>query len=62
MRFGISTHIYHDRRLGREHLAEIAGYGFDSIELFATRSHFDYRDEAAIATRAVAERDRAGAQ
>lgn len=48
MRFGISTHIFHDRRLGREHLAEIAGCGFESIELFATRSHFDYRDEAAI--------------
>lgn len=48
MRFGISTHIYHDRRLEREHLAQIAGYGFEAIELFATRSHFDYRDEAAV--------------
>jgi sugar phosphate isomerase/epimerase len=48
MRFGISTHIYHDRPLGREHLAEIAAHGFESIELFATRSHFDYHDEAAI--------------
>jgi len=48
MRFGISTHLYHDRRLGRDHLAEIAGCGFESIELFATRSHFDYRDERAI--------------
>jgi sugar phosphate isomerase/epimerase len=48
MRFGISTHIYHDRQLGREHLEQIAGYGFDTIELFATRSHFDYRDQAAI--------------
>jgi sugar phosphate isomerase/epimerase len=48
MRFGISTHIYHDRQLGREHLEQIAGYGFDTIELFATRSHFDYRDPAAI--------------
>jgi sugar phosphate isomerase/epimerase len=49
MRFGISTHLYHDRRLDREHLAQIASYGFDTIELFATRSHFDYHDEAAIA-------------
>ena len=46
MRFGISTHLYHDRRLEREHLAQIAGYGFEAIELFATRSHFDYRDAA----------------
>lgn len=49
MRFGISTHLYHDVRLGREHLAEIAGYGFEAVELFATRSHFDYHDPAAIA-------------
>jgi sugar phosphate isomerase/epimerase len=48
MRFGISTHLYHDRRLDREHLAQIASYGFEAIELFATRSHFDYRDAAAI--------------
>ena len=49
MRFGISTHIYHDRRLDRDHLGQIAWYGFDAIELFATQSHFDYRDETAIA-------------
>jgi sugar phosphate isomerase/epimerase len=48
MRFGISTHLYHDRQLGRDHLAEIASYGFEAIELFATRSHFDYHDEAAV--------------
>lgn len=48
MRFGISTHLYHDRRLERDDLAQIAGYGFDSVELFATRSHFDYRDQASI--------------
>src|SRR6476661_6184047 len=50
MRFGISTHLYHDRRLDRQHLEQIASYGFDTIELFATRSHFDYHDEAAIAS------------
>ena len=48
MRFGISTHLYHDRRLELDHLAEIAGYGFDAIELFATRSHFDYRDTGSV--------------
>jgi sugar phosphate isomerase/epimerase len=48
MRFGISTHLFHDRRLDREHLAQVAAYGFETVELFATRSHFDYRDEAAI--------------
>src|SRR5438094_1104742 len=49
MRFGISTHLYHDQRLSREHLAEVASYGFDAVELFATRSHFDYHDRNAIA-------------
>ena len=49
MRFGISTHLYHDQRLSRDHLVEIAAHGFESIELFATRSHFDYHDESAIA-------------
>lgn len=48
MQFGISTHLYHDQTLDRAHLEEIAAHGFGSIELFATRSHFDYRDEQAI--------------
>lgn len=49
MRFGISTHLYHDVRLDRAHLAEIASHGFEAVELFATRSHFDYHDPADIA-------------
>src|SRR4026209_2427653 len=47
MLFGVSTHLYHDRRLERDHLAQIASYGFEAVEVFATRSHFDYRDDAA---------------
>lgn len=53
MRFGISTHLYHDQKLDRDHLAEIAGYGFECVELFATRSHFDYRDELAVRSLAL---------
>ena len=49
MHFGISTHLYHDQRLSREHLEQIAAHGFEAIEVFATRSHFDYHDPAAIA-------------
>jgi sugar phosphate isomerase/epimerase len=49
MRFGISTHLFHEQRLSREHLGQIAAYGFEAIEVFATRSHFDYHDPAAIA-------------
>jgi sugar phosphate isomerase/epimerase len=48
MRFGISSHLYHDQQLDRSHLAQIAGYGFEALELFATRSHFDYHDANAI--------------
>jgi sugar phosphate isomerase/epimerase len=47
-RFGISTHLFHDHRLVREHLVDIAAHGFEAVEVFATRSHFDYRDAAAI--------------
>src|SRR4051794_41523731 len=49
MRFGISTHLFHHQRLNREHLAQIAAHGFEAVEVFATRSHFDYHDKAAIA-------------
>jgi sugar phosphate isomerase/epimerase len=46
-RFGVSTHLFHEHRLTREHLVHVAAHGFDAIEVFATRSHFDYRDEQA---------------
>ena len=47
-RFGISTHLFHDRTLDREHLVHIAAHRFDAVEVFATRSHFDYHDDQAI--------------
>ena len=47
--FGISTHLYHGERLSREHLLEIAAHGFEAVELFATRTHFDYHNPAAVA-------------
>jgi len=48
-RFGLSTHLFHDHRLTRDHLALVAKHGFDAVEVFATRTHFDYRDENAVA-------------
>lgn len=45
----MSTHLYHNQRLGRDHLLEIASYGFESIEVFATRTHFDYHNPSAVA-------------
>jgi sugar phosphate isomerase/epimerase len=46
--FGVSTHLFHEHRLTREHLVHIAAHGFDAVEVFATRSHFDYADPASI--------------
>ncbi len=46
--FGISTHLFHSERLDRRHLDDIAGYGFDAVELFATESHFNYHERPAL--------------
>jgi len=48
-KFGVSTHLFHEKRLGRDHLVDIAAHGFEAVEVFATRSHFDYRSPQAIA-------------
>ena len=45
--FGISTHLYVADRLDRDILVEIAAHGFDAVEVFAVKSHFDYRDRRA---------------
>jgi sugar phosphate isomerase/epimerase len=47
-RFGVSTHLFHHLQLTRDHLVHIAAHGFETVELFATRSHFDYHDSQAI--------------
>ena len=47
--FGVSTHLYHGQRLIRDHLLEIAAHGFETVEVFATRTHFDYHSAAAVA-------------
>ncbi len=47
--FGVSTHLYHGQRLTRDHLLEVGAQGFERLELFATRTHFDYHSEASIA-------------
>jgi sugar phosphate isomerase/epimerase len=52
-RFGVSTHLFHESRLSRDHLVDIAAHGFESVEVFATRAHFDYHD--ADAARLLAE-------
>ena len=45
----MSTHLYHGQRLSRDHLLSIAQHGFEAVELFATRTHFDYHNPTAVA-------------
>ena len=45
--FGISTHLCLSERLDRDHLVEIAAHGFEAVEVFAVRDHFDYHDRRA---------------
>jgi len=45
--FGLSTHLFHGERLDRTHLDAIKAHGFDAVEVFATRTHFDYHEPAA---------------
>ena len=47
-RFGVSTHLFHEERLTRDHLVHIAAHGFELVEVFATRTHFDYTSPEAI--------------
>ena len=47
-RFAVSTYLFHQSRLDREHLVDVAAHGFDAIELFALGSHFDVTDRAAV--------------
>lgn len=48
-RFAVSTYLFHQFRLDREHLVEIAAHGFDAVEVFALGSHFDVGDPEAVA-------------
>ena len=47
--FGVSTRLYGSQRLRREHLLEIASFGFEVAELYAAPGHFDCRNETNIA-------------
>ena len=46
--FGLSTHLFHGERLTRTHLEVIKAHGFDAVEVFATRTHVDYRDPRSV--------------
>jgi sugar phosphate isomerase/epimerase len=48
-RFGVSTRLYEDQRLTREHLLEIASFAFDTVEVHGVRTHLDFANEAVVA-------------
>jgi sugar phosphate isomerase/epimerase len=47
--FALSTHLFEDQRLTRDHLRDVKAAGFGAIELAATRTHFDYHSESSAA-------------
>jgi sugar phosphate isomerase/epimerase len=44
----LSTYVFISRKLNRELLSQIAGAGFQGLEIFCTRSHFDYTSKPEI--------------
>lgn len=53
-RFGLCTRLVHGARLEPRHLALMARHGFSTLELAATRTHFDYADPGAVQSLAKA--------
>ena len=54
----LSTYLFVSKRLTPEHLTQIADAGFQGVEIFATRSHFDYSTRADVRSMAMALADR----
>jgi len=45
----VSTRLYRHQRLSRDHLVEIAAHGFETVELFASPTHVEYRNPSVVA-------------
>jgi sugar phosphate isomerase/epimerase len=50
----LSTYLFVSRKLTPEVLAQIAEAGFQGVEIFCTRSHFDYSTKTEVRAMAVA--------
>jgi sugar phosphate isomerase/epimerase len=53
----LSTYLFVSRKLTPEVLAQIAAAGFQGVEIFCTRSHFDYATKSEVLAIAAALRD-----
>jgi sugar phosphate isomerase/epimerase len=53
----LSTYLFVSKKLTRELLAQIRSAGFDAVEIFGSRSHFDYatREEVRATRQALAD-------
>jgi sugar phosphate isomerase/epimerase len=54
MRRLLSTYLFVSRKLTREMLGIIAGTGFEGVEIFCSRAHFDYTNRAEVRAMAAA--------
>jgi sugar phosphate isomerase/epimerase len=54
----LSTYLFVSKRLTPELLTQIADAGFQGVEIFASRSHFDYSTRADVRSMAMALADR----
>jgi sugar phosphate isomerase/epimerase len=50
----LSTYLFVSKRLTPELLTQIAGAGFQGVEIFATQSHFDYSTRGDVRSMAMA--------
>jgi len=50
----LSTYLFVSKKLTRELLGQVRDAGFQAVEIFATRSHFDYATKAEVQTIALA--------
>jgi sugar phosphate isomerase/epimerase len=50
----LSTYLFVSRKLSPELLGQIAGAGFEGLEIFCTRSHFEYSMKAEVRAMAAA--------
>ena len=46
----LSTYLFVSKKLTPEILTQIAGAGFQAVEIFAARSHFDYATRQEVRT------------
>jgi sugar phosphate isomerase/epimerase len=60
MKQGLSTHLFVEEKLSLERLKEVRAFGFETLEIFALKPHFDYQDKNLAADLATWLRDQAG--